>query len=211
MSLTAAALRLMAEKGLSAHDIAEIAEAMESRRDPTAAERQQRRRDKVKAERDASRVTSRCDAPPNDIYLTPPDLPQSTDVDCPPAQKSEIENSVQAWNAMAQRVGLPAVRGRLTGSRLSMLKARIAEHGPDAIGEAIAAIERSPFCRGETKQDWRADFKFMVRPDNFAKLLEGGYDPPNRMHPPPSQQSDLHALMRGAQKYAGLEPLRSFS
>ncbi len=40
-------------------------------------------------------------------------------------------------------------------------------------------MARSPFCRGETT-DWRADFKFFVGPDNFIKLLEGGYDPPGK-------------------------------
>jgi hypothetical protein len=52
MSLNATSIRLMAEKGLSALDIAEIAEAMEVRVDRTAAERQARHREKIKAERD---------------------------------------------------------------------------------------------------------------------------------------------------------------
>jgi hypothetical protein len=50
--VNAAAILLLAEKGLSAHDIAEVAMALEVRKDPTAAERQARHREKVKVERD---------------------------------------------------------------------------------------------------------------------------------------------------------------
>jgi len=76
--LNAASIRMMAEKGLTALDIAEIAEAMAVRGDRTAAERQQRRRDKAKAERDASRDDVTRDenpspdkSPPHPQKLTP--------------------------------------------------------------------------------------------------------------------------------------------
>jgi hypothetical protein len=83
----------MAEKGLSALDIVEIAEAMEVRSDPTAAERQQRRRDRMKAERDASHRDVTCDVPPVPSPFFPPD-PQSTPIhtpekDTPRARKAE--------------------------------------------------------------------------------------------------------------------------
>ena len=63
MSLSAAAIRLMAEKGLSALDIAEIAESMAVPNERSAnAERQARYRARVKAEQtdtdDAGDVTS---------------------------------------------------------------------------------------------------------------------------------------------------------
>lgn len=45
MTFNATALKLMADKGLSAHDIAEIAAANEIRRDPTAADRMARMRE----------------------------------------------------------------------------------------------------------------------------------------------------------------------
>lgn len=67
MSLTAAAIQLMADKGLSAHDIAAIASANERRADPTNAARQARHR----AKRKSNGVTVTRDPPNDNNNLTP--------------------------------------------------------------------------------------------------------------------------------------------
>ena len=70
MNLNAAALRLLAAKGLTLEDVAEIVAANEVTRDPTAAERQARcRARKRQSQRDVTRD------PPNDNILTPADTP----------------------------------------------------------------------------------------------------------------------------------------
>lgn len=66
MTLTAAAIRLLADKGLTALDIADVAEAMQPVRSANA-ERQQRYRDN-------KRNVTRNVTPPNDIYSNPPEL-----------------------------------------------------------------------------------------------------------------------------------------
>lgn len=58
----------MADKGLSAHDIADVAFANEKRPDPTAAERKRRQRAKGVSRRDVTRD------PPNDNTLTPSEV-----------------------------------------------------------------------------------------------------------------------------------------
>jgi len=175
MSLNAAALRIMQEKGLTLDDVVQIAAAMEVRKDNTAADRKRRQRERDKSRRDVTRDT------PLDEYISnPPEKPLSANAD--PSLSEKIGIVVSEWNEMAGRIGLSKVVGTLTGKRLASLKARIAEHGLDGCRQAIAAVDRSPFCRGETK-DWRADFKFFVVPDNFVKLLEGGYDPPSKVTP----------------------------
>ncbi|SNT05761.1 hypothetical protein SAMN06295912_13525 [Sphingomonas laterariae] len=216
MSLSAAVLDAMVASGCTAEQIAAVVKADMAASESTKARKRANNNERQRRFRAKRAVTpvNACNAlpsvtPPNDIYSNPPVFPQSPDGDCPPAAENLIEEAVSAWNAMAGRAGLAEVRGRLAGSRLAMLKARIAEHGPASVAAAIAAVERSPFCRGETKPDWRADFKFMVRPDNFAKLLEGGYDAPRRQQSPPGQPSGLSALLKGAERYRGMEPLRS--
>lgn len=73
MNLNAAALKLMAAKGLTLEDVAEIVAANEVTRDPTAAERQARcraRKREAKSQRDVTR------APLNDkVILNPADNP----------------------------------------------------------------------------------------------------------------------------------------
>lgn len=75
MSLTPAAIRLLAEKGLSAFDIADVAEAMTPVRNANA-ERQARFRDKRKAAKEGGSVTddnvTRNVTPPNDNISNPP-------------------------------------------------------------------------------------------------------------------------------------------
>lgn len=83
MTLTAAAIKIMAEKGLTAHDLAEIAAANEKRADPTAAARQARRRArKVESQRDVTRD------PPNDNSSNPPVITPKPD-GLAPSQKSK--------------------------------------------------------------------------------------------------------------------------
>lgn len=137
--------------------------------------------------------------PPNEYISNPPEKPLSPKGDPSLSTKSQIETLVSEWNGMAGRTGLPSIRGPLAGTRLSSARARIAEHGLGGCREALAAVERSPFCRGETT-DWKADFKFFVRPDNFVKLIEGGYDPPQK-HSQNGQNTGLSVLLAQAQQY----------
>jgi len=87
------------------------------------------------------------------------------------------EHVVEAWNAMAEPLGLSRVRV-LSKGRMRSLKARLREF-PDVDDwtEAIGAIERSPFLQGrEGKGGWRANFDFLLQPSSFIKLIEGSYD-----------------------------------
>lgn len=103
--------------------------------------------------------------------------PISSNEDIPPAEKSikvKPEHLLEAWNLMAGRVGLSKaksfdqMRRRKT---LTLIKTR----STDDITEAIAAVERSPFCRGENDRGWKADFDFLLQPKSFNRLIEGFY------------------------------------
>jgi hypothetical protein len=84
------------------------------------------------------------------------------------------EHVLEAWNAMADRTGVP--KAKLTPERRKKLSTFIRRHPVDDITEAISAIERSAFLRGENDRSWRADFNWMLEPRNFTKLTEGTYD-----------------------------------
>ena len=80
-----------------------------------------------------------------------------------------------AYNALAQRVGLPLARS-LTPQRRKSLLARLREHGGyDAWTLALANIERSAFLRGGNSRGWRADLDFLLTASKFAKVVEGTY------------------------------------
>jgi hypothetical protein len=83
---------------------------------------------------------------------------------------------IEAWQEMAERTGLPRIRTMPIG-RSRHLGCRLAEHGVGVMLEAVAAVERSPFCRGQNNRGWQPTFDFILQPSSLAKLLEGYYDP----------------------------------
>ena len=69
---------------------------------------------------------------------------------------------------------LPTVT-QLTDKRKAAIKARMANHGKDAIFKMLLNAAKSPFLMGENNQNWRADFDWIFKPTNFVKILEGNY------------------------------------
>lgn len=170
MNLSAAALKVMAEKGLTLLDVAEIVAANEC--DRTGAERQARYRAKKKS----NGVTVTRDGSPNDIDILTPSLTLvSSNELTVPEPELKPEDVVEVWNENAPGWGLKPIR-KLTPHRRRKLATRIRENSIDEFTEAITAIGRSPFLRGESQRGWRANFDWMLEPSNFTKLIEGTYD-----------------------------------
>lgn len=87
-----------------------------------------------------------------------------------------IEEFEEGWKALSGELGIPGLRGKLTGKRLQAFKARARDYPPDDFVEAFERIRSSPFLRGE-QGNWRgATVEFFLRPDTINKILEGGYD-----------------------------------
>jgi uncharacterized protein YdaU (DUF1376 family) len=147
----------------------------------------ERRSEKARKGANARWGHSSTDAPSN-----APSMPEAVLVECAPQSPSPKEESpngdlsktalpfdpndlVEAWNEMAERKALPAIRG-LTPTRLRQIKARIREF-PDIADWQLAldAIERSEFLCGADGK-WRANFDFLLQPSSFQKLIEGTYD-----------------------------------
>ena len=77
---------------------------------------------------------------------------------------------------------LPKVT-EITAARESALRARmqdIEEKTPGQLfgtfGELFAHVQGSSFLRGENKRGWRANFDWLMNPQNFAKVMGGTYD-----------------------------------
>ena len=112
---------------------------------------------------------------PDPKKYTPPLTPQprvSAEPTAAPLTKHEV---IEAWQERMVPLGFPAIR-KMTGQRERLLKARLKDSSLDEWLQAMAALERSAFCRGENERGWRADFDFLLQPKSFTKLLEGAYD-----------------------------------
>lgn len=102
----------------------------------------------------------------------------STNVDVsaePTAKPLTKQEVIDAWQQRMVPQGFPPIR-RITGQRDRQLSARLKDSTFEEWSQAMDALERSAFCRGENDRGWRADFDFLLQPKSFTKLLEGAYD-----------------------------------
>lgn len=102
------------------------------------------------------------------------DLPEE------PPPVDPVQAAFDHWNDLAQRYALPAAE-KLTDTRRKRLEARLRDVGPEGWLRALAAIERSRFCRGMARprsqgdRPFRADLDFVLQARSFQRLLEGSY------------------------------------
>ena len=66
-----------------------------------------------------------------------------------------------------------------TPQRISMVTARIKEYSFDDVKNAILLAEQSAFLQGKTNKNWMANFDWIIKPNNFPKVLEGNYNNEN--------------------------------
>lgn len=87
-----------------------------------------------------------------------------------------LVEAIEAWNAMAHDCGLPKVE-KHTEQRKKLVRVRLLDCGGlPGWNVALDRIKASPFLLGDNRNGWRADFDFIVKSQNFTKLIEGGYD-----------------------------------
>ena len=81
-----------------------------------------------------------------------------------------------AYNRTAEDIGLPIARS-LPPSRRKSINARFREHGADSWSMVLGNIRASDFLQGKNDRGWRPNFDWIIKPENYAKILEGNYAP----------------------------------
>lgn len=92
------------------------------------------------------------------------------------AKSGDVRQAFELWNDTARRCGLPVAK-ELTPDRGRKIRSRLNGRGLPLWRDALAAVERSPHCRGENDRGWRADLDFVCQPKSFNRLIEGAYAP----------------------------------
>ena len=77
---------------------------------------------------------------------------------------------IEKWNSL----GLNKLIN-IKNKRLKALKARVKEYGVDKVLLAIDNIKNSDFLRGDNERGWVVDFDWLLKPNNFIKVLENKY------------------------------------
>jgi predicted phage replisome organizer len=101
------------------------------------------------------------------------DIEYSTEPEGSVCRTKDIRRIQKAWNELGlkQIVKIPSA-----SKRGVMLKARIREYGVESVLEAIGKVKDSPFLKGQNARSWVITFDWLIKPNNFIKVLEGNYD-----------------------------------
>ena len=88
----------------------------------------------------------------------------------------DFEEFERYFNDRVQNTRIPKIRSlNSSSSRKSKLCELAEKFGADALREVVEKTVNSEFLRGEIGQ-WRADFDWIFRLENFNKIYEGKYD-----------------------------------
>ena len=102
----------------------------------------------------------------------------STDVEDAATSRVEIDFVAvkDFFNRTMENASIPKIRTKIDGRRKEMLTARVREYGIDMVYEVITKAAASSFLNGGGNRGFVADFEWLMRPNNFPKVLEGNYD-----------------------------------
>lgn len=85
---------------------------------------------------------------------------------------THVQRVIEEWNS----IGLQKIISINAGTnRYKSLKARINEYGIENVIKAIKNINESSFLKGQNDRNWIVNFDWLVKPNNFIKVLEGNY------------------------------------
>jgi hypothetical protein len=92
----------------------------------------------------------------------------------PPKVRVDWQKLVAFWNETTAGSFPPITC--IENKRRQMAAARIAEYGKEKFIEAIRRAVQSDFLRGQNQRGFTLNFDWLIRPNNFPKVLEGNYD-----------------------------------
>ncbi len=87
--------------------------------------------------------------------------------------KGDLQTALEAWNRLEAH-GLTKIRS-ISKAREKLLTARLKEYGIEGFMECLENIKKSSFLRGQSSRGWIINFDWLIKPNNFIKVLEGNY------------------------------------
>ena len=87
--------------------------------------------------------------------------------------KVEYDSVIEDYHTLCPKMSKVQV---LSEMRKKHIHARLTEFGREKITEAFRIAGQSSFLNGVNDRAWKADFDWMVKPENFIKVMEGKYD-----------------------------------
>ena len=86
--------------------------------------------------------------------------------------KIDYKGVVDLYHSLCPKMNKVAV---INDFRKGLINARISEYGLPKVTEVIRIAGESEFLNGTNDKAWKADFEWIMRPQNFVKIMEGKY------------------------------------
>jgi len=103
----------------------------------------------------------------NNIYINSPTENMNVKKDF------DYQSIVDEYNSIC--ISFPRVT-KLSDSRKKAIKARLKQYTRDDFTTMFEKAEGSNFLKGGNNRNWCADFDWMIKDANMAKILDGNYD-----------------------------------
>lgn len=85
---------------------------------------------------------------------------------------TKVQPVIDRWNSLNLQKLVCIKEGT---NRYKLLNARIKDYGMDSILTAIDMVGKSSFLKGNNTKGWTITFDWLIKPNNFIKVLEGNY------------------------------------
>lgn len=85
----------------------------------------------------------------------------------------DYESVIENFHTLCPNMGQVQV---ISDKRKSHIRARIGEFGLSKTIEAFRLAGESKFLNGKNDRLWKADFDWVISPNNFIKIIEGKYN-----------------------------------
>lgn len=85
---------------------------------------------------------------------------------------TKVQPVIDRWNSLNLQKLVCIKEGT---NRHKLLNARIKDYGMDSVLKAIDMIGESSFLKGNNTKGWTITFDWLIKPNNFIKVLEGNY------------------------------------
>lgn len=137
-----------------------------------------REQNRIRKQRQRQRENEKlllCDshAMSRDCHATEEDKEEDKDIDKNKNNKGIYVQIVDLFHALCP--SYPAIRS-LSDARKKALSARLNQYSVDDFENLFKKAEASDFLKGANNRNWQANFDWLIKDANMAKVLDGNYD-----------------------------------
>ena len=114
------------------------------------------------------------------------------ELDTEKRERINYQEIVNLYNDIC--ISLPRVTS-LSDKRKQAIKARLNKYSVEQFKELFNKAQASSFLKGTNGRNWTANFDWLLKDDNFAKVLDGNYDDRKKQQPQNAQRSGSNIFL----------------